>query len=88
MAKEPQQAAHILVVDDVYANAKLLGDILDYEGHKVTIAGSGAQALEVLMTDVFDLVLLDVLMPGIDGYKVYTAAAPSSTPTGPASVMQ
>jgi adenylate cyclase len=73
MPEEPQQSAHILVVDDLVANAKLLGDILDYEGHKVTIAGSGAQALEFLSREAFDLVLLDVLMPGMNGYAVCTA---------------
>ena len=73
MPEEPRQSAHILVVDDLYANAKLLGDILDYEGHMVTIAGSGAQALEFLSREAFDLVLLDVLMPGMNGYEVCAA---------------
>jgi adenylate cyclase len=73
MPEEPRQSAHILVVDDLYANAKLLGDILDYEGHIVTIAGSGTEALELLAQEAFDLVLLDVLMPGMNGYQVCTA---------------
>ena len=70
MPEEQPRPARILVVDDLSANAKLLGDILDYEGYAVTLAATGERALQLLSPDAFDMVLLDVVMPGIDGYEV------------------
>jgi class 3 adenylate cyclase/ActR/RegA family two-component response regulator len=66
-------SARILVVDDVAANARLLCDVLTYEGCTVVLAGSGEAALQRLAAEEFDLVLLDVLMPGIDGYATCRA---------------
>ncbi len=64
------QAARILVVDDTAANAKLLTDVLVYHGYSVKSVASGSDALPALADESFDLVLLDVVMPGIDGYEV------------------
>jgi len=63
-------AARILVVDDTPANARLLEAILRPRGYDILTAGSGPEALEVMATDCPDLVLLDVVMPGMDGYEV------------------
>ncbi|MEO8135888.1 MAG: response regulator [Betaproteobacteria bacterium] len=73
MPRDLKHPASILVVDDIAANARLLGDVLGHEGYRVAIADSGEAALQRLSTDTFDLVLLDVIMPGIDGYAVCRA---------------
>jgi adenylate cyclase len=61
--------AVILVVDDLPQNVKLMDAVLTPRGFVVHTAGSGEDALEWLSTQVPDLVLLDILMPGIDGYE-------------------
>ena len=60
----------ILVVDDTPLNIKLLGDLLAAKGYAVTTAQNGEEALAKLAADVPDLVLLDVMMPGLSGYDV------------------
>jgi len=60
----------ILVVDDVDKNAKLLADILAANGYAVTVACSGSEALEQVKLAQPDLILLDVVMPGMSGYEV------------------
>ena len=62
--------ARILVVDDTPANVKLLSDLLTYKGYEVVTATSGAEALEKVETRQPDLVLLDIMMPGMNGYEV------------------
>ena len=63
-------AAKILVVDDTPSNVKLLADVLGAKGYAVVTAASGADALEVVERERPDLVLLDVMMPGMSGYDV------------------
>jgi adenylate cyclase len=60
----------ILVVDDLSQNVRLLDAVLSPHGFRVATASSGKEALDVLGKEHPDLVLLDVLMPGIDGYEV------------------
>lgn len=60
----------ILIVDDNRVNRLLLGRGLEQAGHSVEFAQHGAEALTLLRRRPFDLVLLDVLMPEIDGYGV------------------
>src|SRR5215472_2996794 len=60
----------ILVVDDLPQNVRLLDAVLSPKGFRVTTASSGAEALEALSKEHPDLVLLDIRMPGIDGYEV------------------
>jgi adenylate cyclase len=60
----------ILVVDDTPANVRLLEAVLQPRGYEVLTAGSGPEALEAMTRDHPDLVLLDVVMPGMDGYEV------------------
>lgn len=62
--------AHILVVDDDAGNRAVLERRLVKEGHAVTCAEHGEAALTLVAAHAFDLVLLDVLMPGIDGLDV------------------
>jgi len=64
------EPAKILVVDDTPHNVKLLADLLGAKGYHVSTAASGPEALERLVTEGPDLVLLDVMMPGMSGYDV------------------
>ena len=60
----------VLVVDDLSANLRLMEAVLAPRGHRVILASSGAEALEVLAREDVDIVLLDILMPDMDGYEV------------------
>jgi signal transduction histidine kinase len=62
--------ARILVVDDVLENRKVLCQLLGGKGYDVSSVPDGETALEAARTDLPDLILLDVTMPGIDGYEV------------------
>ena len=62
--------ALILVVDDIEDNRAVLQRRLERQGHAVECAASGADALAIVAAGAFDLVLLDVMMPGMDGYAV------------------
>ncbi len=62
--------AHILVVDDEPAITELLATALRYMGYQVTVAGSGFAALDAAATAAPDLVVLDVMLPDIDGFEV------------------
>lgn len=62
-------AARLLVVDDDPTTRTLLSDILARDGHQVVSAASGEEALEFFADSPPDLVLLDVMMPGIDGFE-------------------
>lgn len=61
--------ARVLVVDDVAVNRKLLEARLSAEYFEVHAASSGLQAIEQCASHAFDIILLDVMMPGIDGYE-------------------
>jgi signal transduction histidine kinase len=60
----------VLVVDDVPVNVRLLTAILKVEGYEVITAGSGPEALERSLDSAPDVILLDVMMPGMDGFEV------------------
>lgn len=62
--------SHILVVDDVADNSFLLQVLLEDEGYQVEVADSGAAALAKIELAPPQLVLLDVMMPGMNGYEV------------------
>ncbi|HLK14239.1 MAG TPA: response regulator [Fimbriimonadaceae bacterium] len=59
-----------LVVDDNEANRELLVRRLEGDGYAASVAQDGVQALEMLRAGTFDLVLLDIMMPEVDGYEV------------------
>lgn len=61
---------HILVVDDYVLNRMQLKRHLEQQGHTVALAENGRQALDMLQGSSFDLVLLDILMPELDGFEV------------------
>jgi class 3 adenylate cyclase/CheY-like chemotaxis protein len=60
----------ILVVDDVEKNARLLADVLTFKGYHVVTAAGGREALDQVARESPDLVLLDVMMPDLNGYDV------------------
>jgi PAS domain S-box-containing protein len=60
----------ILIVDDALTNLRLLSQMLSKQGHKVRAVTSGERALEAVHVDLPDLILLDIVMPGMDGYEV------------------
>jgi len=63
-------ASRILVVDDNASNRDLLSRRLQREGYRVTSAEGGASALAMIAAEGFDLVLLDLMMPGMSGFEV------------------
>ena len=70
MNTKDARQSHILVVDDVPDNLSLLHDALDEAGYTVLVATSGEQALARAAQAQPDIVLLDALMPGMDGFEV------------------
>jgi signal transduction histidine kinase len=65
-----QEAGHVLIVDDYPMNRMKLARILEDQGHTSAMAENGQQALEMMEAEPFDVVLLDILMPDMDGYEV------------------
>ena len=61
---------HLLVVDDNEMNRDLLSRRLSKKGYRVQVAEGGARALKMIEDEAFDLVLLDIMMPGMDGMEV------------------
>lgn len=67
-APVPQEST-VLVVDDTPTNLQVLFDLLSEQGYRVAIAKNGETALQRLQSYLPDLILLDVMMPGIDGFE-------------------
>ena len=65
--------AKILVVDDETLLRTILSDALESAGHTVTVAEDGKSALAVARDDPPDCILLDIMMPGLDGYQTCEA---------------
>ncbi len=61
---------HILTVEDEPAMAELLQSALSEEGHIVTLAGDGQRAVELARASRFDLIVLDLMLPRVDGFEV------------------
>jgi len=70
MDTECTKKGMILIVDDVLKNIQLLGNILQNEGYEISFAINGEQAIDTVENVNPDLILLDIMMPGIDGYEV------------------
>jgi diguanylate cyclase (GGDEF)-like protein len=71
-AKLQSSPANILIVDDVDDNLEILGDLLEFDGYDVRKAQCGESALEQVQASRPDLILMDILMPGMDGFEVCT----------------
>lgn len=72
MIKETKKEYKILIVDDVPHNIQVLANILKEAGYQLGFAKDGKAALTHMESAKFDLILLDIMMPGIDGYEVCT----------------
>jgi CheY-like chemotaxis protein len=68
-----QRRLHILLAEDKAINQRLAVTILEKRGHTVTVASNGKQALAVLEKEAFDLILMDVQMPEMDGFEATKA---------------
>ncbi|MCK5871487.1 MAG: response regulator [Methylococcales bacterium] len=66
---QKMRESHILLVEDNLLNQKVACELLERKGIKVTIANHGKEAIEMLSQQTFDLVLMDVQMPVMDGYQ-------------------
>ena len=71
----------ILLAEDNLVNQKLAVRMLEKRGHNVTVAGNGLAALAALETSAFDLVLMDIQMPGMDGFEATAAIRKSERGT-------
>jgi PAS domain S-box-containing protein len=69
-APQPMQARKILVVDDNIDAAKSLAALLEMSGHSLSVSHSGADALHLVTVEIPDVVLLDIGLPGMNGYEV------------------
>src|SRR5437660_538846 len=69
----PLAPLRILIVDDQAINQKILVHLLNREGHHTRTADNGRQAVELLERERFDLVLMDVQMPEMDGLEATAA---------------
>jgi len=65
-----ERPGRILVVDDAEPNRELIAAYLEQAGHEVVMAANGGEALRIVQQALTDVVLLDVMMPGMDGYEV------------------
>jgi signal transduction histidine kinase len=77
----PHETGRILVVDDNASNRDLLFRRLSHDGHSVSRAASGRRALEILGVEDFDLILLDLMMPDLNGFQVLELLKPTSAST-------
>lgn len=77
--------AAVLVVDDERDTARIVADFLTSCGHDVVVAHDGTEALDVSRRRVFDVVLLDIVMPGLDG--VETMRRMKAERSGPVFIM-
>jgi len=64
------QRAKILVADDEQVNRDVMGSVLEMLGYEVLLAGDGNQALESALSNMPDLILMDIMMPGLNGLEV------------------
>ena len=78
----PKTPGRILIVDDEEHIRRILSLMLSSEGYEVAEAGDGASALELFASEVFDLVILDLRMPDMDGIEVLTRLR-AQTPSRP-----
>ena len=67
------RSVHVLVAEDNLVNQQLVVQLLEMRGHSVTLAQNGREVLAALEKNSFDIVLMDVNMPEMDGYQTTAA---------------
>jgi CheY-like chemotaxis protein len=80
--KESRQRFRILLAEDNIINQKVAVHILEKNGHKVSVANNGQEALLALSRDRFDLILMDVQMPKMDGFEATASIRDKEKRTG------
>lgn len=61
----------ILIVDDTHENMEIIGRLLETEGYDLYLADNGYSAIELSEKFDFDLILMDVMMPNLDGFETF-----------------
>lgn len=72
----------VLVVDDSTTNNLLLQHLLQDEGYKVLLSGNGYNAIDIAKSKYPDLILLDIMMPGFDGFEILEELKKTETTKG------
>jgi CheY-like chemotaxis protein len=71
--RDPSETLHVLLTEDNPVNQRLATRLLQKRGHRVTVAANGREALEACARERFDLVLMDLQMPEMDGFEATEA---------------
>jgi two-component system sensor histidine kinase/response regulator len=79
----PERRLNILLTEDNVVNQRLAASLLERRGHKVTIAANGREALVASQSHAFDVVLMDVQMPGMGGFEATAAIRARESEGGP-----
>ena len=77
-----QRPLHILVAEDNRVNQLVVGRMLEKAGHRVDIVGDGREAVDAVRGTVYDLMLMDCLMPEMDGFEATRAIRAAEDGTG------
>ncbi|MDG3005454.1 response regulator [Paludisphaera mucosa] len=78
----PSRRLRVLLAEDAPVNQRLAVTLLESRGYEVAVAGDGREALEILDRETFDLVLMDVQMPRMDGFEATAAIRRGEVDTG------
>lgn len=78
MSDKPSSECAVLIVEDDLAIRRLVRTVLMRQGYRVEIAGDGNEAVSKLETAEYDVILLDLMMPNLDGYSFLSAMAQSA----------
>jgi CheY-like chemotaxis protein len=80
--REARQGLHVLLAEDNLVNQVLASRLLEKQGHSVVVADNGRAALEALENQQFDLIVMDVSMPEMDGFEAVAAIRAREAATG------
>ncbi len=81
-ARDPSEVLYVLLAEDNLVNQRLATRLLEKRGHRVAVAANGREALEAVGKEAFDLVLMDVQMPDMDGLEATASIRAAEKMTG------